>query len=184
MAVDILHNIFDLDAPFLVWKAIKDNMLPDTKDKEIYLTDIKRFCSLCDNLAIIGKPINDLDKCFHLSLYLWPKYQDFRLAILSKATYPTFSQFVLTLKGHEQVLLNNQVEKKCQIDYAQAFLGQHGSERGHSGWFQSQGYGFNSREEADSSKSNNESQWNNGHNNSKTQHMTSNKSSNTNPIIC
>lgn len=92
MVVDDLHYTFGLDTTFLVWKAIKDNLLSIMKEQEIYLIDnlirlkkedllvdknIKRFCSLCDNLAAISKPINDVDKCFHLSHGLGPKYQDF-----------------------------------------------------------------------------------------------------------
>lgn len=61
----------------------------------------------------------------------------------SKAPCPTFTQFVLALRVHEQVLLNNQVEKNRQMNYAQAFLVQCARGRGHGGRFQSQGHSLN-----------------------------------------
>lgn len=145
---------------------------------------IKRFCSLCDNLAAIGKPINDLDKCIHLSRGLGPKYQDFRLAMSSKAPYPTFTRFVLALRRYEQVFLNNQAETKRQMDYAQAFLGQHSCGRGCGGWFQLQGRGYNSGGRADSSKQSSGSQGNNGTQQSKNIAKEGNKSANTNTVVC
>lgn len=39
MSMDVLHHTFGLDTTFLVWKTIKDNLLPTTKVKEIYLTN-------------------------------------------------------------------------------------------------------------------------------------------------
>nr|XP_048337143.1 uncharacterized protein LOC125424291 isoform X2 [Ziziphus jujuba var. spinosa] len=103
---------------------------------------IKRFNTLCDNLAAIGKPVEDLDKCFHLSRGLGQKYQDFRLAMLSKQPYPTFTQFVLALRSHEQMLLDQEEVK--QIDLNQAFIGHRSRGRGNRGGgrFSSRGRGF------------------------------------------
>lgn len=45
---------------------------------------------------------------FHQCLILISLKLDFRLAMLSKYPYHSFTQFLLVLKGHEQVLLNAQ----------------------------------------------------------------------------
>lgn len=105
-----------MQTTFQVWHVIEKHLLPATKEKELFLSDclmrlkkgstiideyIKTFDSICNNLCAIGEPVNDLDNCFHLSHGLGHKYQDFRLAILSKALYPTFTQFILAIKSHE-----------------------------------------------------------------------------------
>lgn len=66
-----------------------------------YLID---FNLICDNLLAIGKPIKDLDKCFHFSRGLGLRYQSFRLAMFAKESYPTITQFTLALKDHEQAI--------------------------------------------------------------------------------
>ncbi|KAK3230465.1 hypothetical protein Dsin_002346, partial [Dipteronia sinensis] len=59
-----------------------------------YLRDFK---SIYDNLAAIKKPVPDLDKVFQFSYGLGPRYENFRVAMLSKAPYHTFSEFVPAL---------------------------------------------------------------------------------------
>ncbi|XP_060672183.1 uncharacterized protein LOC132799321 [Ziziphus jujuba] len=158
MTVDVLSFTFGLETAFSVWHAIEEQLLPATKEKEIYLTNrlmglkkgsatldkyLKNFNSICDNLSAIGKPVNDLDKCFHLSRGLGHTYQDFRLSMLSKPPYPTYMQFVLSLRSHEQVLSNFSGEKQG-LNQEYAFVGQrsHGTGRGPGGRFSSHGRGF------------------------------------------
>lgn len=119
MNMDVLT--FNLDTTCLIWKAIEDHLLPTMKKKEIFLIDqlirlkkgntlideyIKTFNFIFDHLTAIRKPIIDPDQYFHLSWGLWPKYQDIRLHMLYNAPYPTYTQFVLALKSHDEVLQN------------------------------------------------------------------------------
>lgn len=73
---------------------------------------ILKFSIIFDNLIAIGKPIDKLDKWFHLAHGLGPRYMDIHLPMLSKALYPSFTEFILALRKQEQVLLNHKMEKK------------------------------------------------------------------------
>lgn len=64
--------------------------------------------------------------------------------MLTKPPYPSFSQFMLALQGHEQSL-NAQKEEKIFIEHVQPFFGQRGREvhgRGGRSPFTSKGRGF------------------------------------------
>ncbi|XP_048334711.2 uncharacterized protein LOC112492535 [Ziziphus jujuba] len=64
--------------------------------------------------------------------------------MLSKAPYPSFTQFVLALKAHNQTLSNDQFEDSSRVDPTQAFLSSRGRGRGRQGgWFSSHGRCFN-----------------------------------------
>ena len=56
---------------------------------------------------------------------------DFRTAMLTKAPYPSFNQFVLALQGHEQTLSLHREEEKTYIQHVQTFFNQRG--RGQNG---------------------------------------------------
>lgn len=116
VSVDVLSFIFSMDTTFYLWQAIEEHLFPAIKEKEIFLNDslmtlkkgdftiedyIRKFTGLWDNLVAIGKPIGDLDKCFHLTRGLGLKCQDFCLAMLSKQPYSFFTQFTLALKAHK-----------------------------------------------------------------------------------
>lgn len=90
---------------------------------EEYLRDFK---SICDNLTAIKKPAPDLDKVFHFSKGLGPRYENFCITMLSKALYPFFNKFVLALQGHEQSVFTQKEEEKTLIEHAQAFFEQRG----------------------------------------------------------
>ena len=79
--------------------SLEEHLLPNTKEKEIRLKDnlgkkgslsikeyVRRFKSICDNLAAINKPMADVDKVFQLAGSLGLKYQDFHLAMLAYKT--------------------------------------------------------------------------------------------------
>lgn len=66
---------------------------------------LKKFKHNHDNFVAIGQPISNIDQVFKLAHGLGPKYQDFRLAMLTKPPYPRFNQLVLSLQGYEQVLI-------------------------------------------------------------------------------
>ena len=65
---------------------------------------LRKFKWLYDNLAAIRKPLDETNKVFQLARGLGPKYKDFRMVILSKGPYPSYIQFILSLKSHEQSL--------------------------------------------------------------------------------
>ncbi|KAH9689512.1 retrovirus-related pol polyprotein from transposon RE1 [Citrus sinensis] len=138
-----------------IWSSLEDQLLPMTKEKEVHLMDrlatlkkgslsveeyVRKYKHICDCLAAINKPVNDLDKVFGLARGLGYRYQDFKLAQLSKPPYPSFKQFVMALENHEQTLINFEEEKKNTINLAQAFFSQRG--RGNGGFFNSKGRGF------------------------------------------
>jgi len=105
---------------------------------------VRKYKHICDCLAAINKPVNDLDKVFGLARGLGYRYQDFKLAQLSKPPYPSFKQFVMALENHEQTLINFEEEKKNTINLAKAFFSQRGKRkgRGNGGFFNSKGRGF------------------------------------------
>ncbi|KAL9422473.1 hypothetical protein AB3S75_034695 [Citrus x aurantiifolia] len=102
---------------------------------------LRQFKILCDSLATIKKPIDELDKIFQLARGLGPEYRDFKIAMLAKPLYPSFTQFVSALQGHEQLLLDEAKEKKQHINHDRAFFGQRGRGRGNGGRFNSRGRG-------------------------------------------
>lgn len=95
---------------------------------------------LCDSLAFIKKPINELDKNFQLGRGLGLKYRDFRIIdMLAKPLYSSFTQIVSALQGHEQLLLDEVREKKQHINHEQTFFGQRKRGRGNKGRFNPKG---------------------------------------------
>lgn len=126
-----------LDTAHQVWKSVKETLLGITKENEINISEtlhclkkgdlpleeyIKRFKALCDKLAAMKKPLDDLSKC-SLQLEDWGnKYKEFRTAMLSKTPYPTFNQFVLSLKAHEQMNLLEEEGKALVPNINQSFL--------------------------------------------------------------
>lgn len=159
MTEEVLSSNIGMETAFHLWTSLEDQLLPVTKEKEVYLRDrmltlkknnltleeyTQKFKNLCDSLAAINKPVDDLDKVFNLARGLGPKYQDFRLAMLSKPPYPTFKQFLMALENHEQDLIAQEEETKNNYNQAQAFLSQRGRGRGRGG-YNSRGRGFSGR---------------------------------------
>ena len=87
------------------------------KKRNLSIDDyVRKFKSLCDNLATMKKPIDETKKVFQLARGLGPKYKDFHTAMLTKPLYPSFHQFVMALQAHEQLNFNN---------FDQTFIHQH-----------------------------------------------------------
>ncbi|KAK3194487.1 hypothetical protein Dsin_025797 [Dipteronia sinensis] len=82
----------------------------------------------CSNPSI-SSPINKRQMVFQFARGLGNQYMDFRTAMLTKPSIPSFSQFVLSLQGHEQTLASQREDKKTYIEHNQAFF----SERGRRG---------------------------------------------------
>ncbi|KAH9666463.1 hypothetical protein KPL70_020649 [Citrus sinensis] len=159
MTEEVMSGIVGVENAQQIWSSLEDQLLPMTKEKEVHLMDrlatlkkgslsveeyVRKYKHICDCLATINKPVNDLDKVFGLARGLGYRYQDFKLAQLSKPPYPSFKQFVMALENHEQTLINFEEEKKNTINLAQAFFSQRGKGkgRGNGGFFNSKGRGF------------------------------------------
>ncbi|XP_024041750.1 uncharacterized protein LOC112098966 [Citrus clementina] len=93
MTEEVLSSNIGMETAFHLWTSLEDQLLPVTKEKEVYLRDrmltLKKnnltlaeytweFKNLCDSLAAINKPVDDLNKVFNLARGLGLKYQDFR----------------------------------------------------------------------------------------------------------
>ncbi|KAL6350339.1 hypothetical protein AAG906_004288 [Vitis piasezkii] len=117
---EVLSLIVGIEFAYNTWKSLEDQLLPKTKQQE--------FKRICDNLAAINKPISDLDKVFQFARGLGPKYQDFRVAMLTNPPYPTFSQFVMALqKDLPQALaainnMNEEVDRNFMLILLQDVL--------------------------------------------------------------
>lgn len=153
---EVLLDLEDTSSAYNVWKSIENVILPQSKEKEILLTDslmsltkgsmsleqyLRTFKGFCDNLTAIGKPLDETIKVFHLARGLGPRYKDFRLAMLSKPPYPSYNQFVLSLQSHEQTLLLEE-SSNDHLEPHQAFYSRRGRGRGRGGRFNSSGRGF------------------------------------------
>lgn len=157
---EVQPSVTEDSTAYDVWSSLEEQLLPITVEKEGLLKNmlmtikkgsksldsfLKEFKSICDNLAAIKKPVDDLDKVFQLARGLGSKYENFRLAMVTKPPYPTFNQFVLALQGYEQTLNTQKEEEKDHVEYNQAFVSQRGrgrANRGNRGGFSSRGRGF------------------------------------------
>lgn len=99
-----------------IWSCLEDTYLQASKDKEFQLKQqlqtmnlgtksidkyIKKFKGICDSLMAIHKPIDEDSKVINFARGLGSKYKTFRTVMLGKTPYPTFNQFVTTLRGFE-----------------------------------------------------------------------------------
>ncbi|GKV50770.1 hypothetical protein SLEP1_g57465 [Rubroshorea leprosula] len=158
MNEEALSLVVSCDTAFQIWKCLKEHYLASTKEQELHLKGqlaikrgdsesledfIRKFKGVCDKLAAIRKPLDDLDKVFQLSRVVGIRYQPYNLAVLSKEPYPTFNQYTTGLLNNERDIQAIELESKDKTPaYSQVFVAQRG--RGHRG----RGYGgkhFNSR---------------------------------------
>ncbi|KAL9463183.1 hypothetical protein AB3S75_001062 [Citrus x aurantiifolia] len=163
MTKELLGMVIGAKSAYEVWSSLEEQLLPMAREKVVHLTDqlqtlkkgsltmdeyLRKFKTICDSLAAVNKPLDDMDKVFQLARGLRMEYKDFRVAMLAKPPYPSFNQFVLALQGHEQMLFNEKHYRKHQVNYdqtfliQQVFLSQRGRGRGNDGRFNSRGRGF------------------------------------------
>ncbi|GKV19425.1 hypothetical protein SLEP1_g29686 [Rubroshorea leprosula] len=160
MNEDSLSLVVGSNSAYEIWKCLEEHYLASTKEQELQLKGqltikrgsnesleafLKKFKNTCDSLAAINKPLDDLDKVFHLSRVVGSRYQPYNLAVLSKAPYPTFRQYILGLENTERDLnAEEEEEKNSAQNYGQVFIVQRG--RGNRGRgrrsFNSRGRGF------------------------------------------
>ena len=140
-----------------VWKSIENKLLPSSKEKEVLLNEtlmtltkgnmsldeyIRKFKVICDSLAAIKKPLDETNKVFQLARGLGPKYKDFRMAMLTKPPYPSYNQFIMSLKAHEQMIQLESRYSEHSTNHEQAYYGGRGRGRQYGGRFNSRGRGF------------------------------------------
>ena len=138
MKQEVLSLVFETEiaTAFDDWTSLQQQLLPITVNEghiKNMLISLKRgswsvaeylrdFKSICDNLATIKKLVLNFDKVFHFSHGLGPRYENFRIVMLSKAPYPYFNEFVLALQGHEQSLSARKEEEKNLLKIPKHFL--------------------------------------------------------------
>ena len=103
---------------------------------------IRKFKVICDSLAAIKKPLDETNKVFQLARGLGPKYKDFRMAMLTKPPYPSYNQFIMSLKAHEQMIQLESRYSEHSTNHEQAYYGGRGRGRQYGGRFNSRGRGF------------------------------------------
>ncbi|GKV27558.1 hypothetical protein SLEP1_g36720 [Rubroshorea leprosula] len=162
MNEEALSLVVGCDTANQIWRCLEEHYLVSSKEQELYLKGqlvtkrednesledfIRKFKGVCDRLAAIRKPLDDLDKVFHLSRVVGTRFQSYNLAVLSKAPYPTFNQYIAGLQNNDRDLQVAEQESKdktladAQVFVAQRGRGQRG--RGYGGRnFNSQGRGF------------------------------------------
>lgn len=89
---------------------------------------IKEFKGICDNIIAILKPLEKDSKVINFASGLGSKYTTLQTFILSKAPYPTFSQFVNTLRGLKMREDGDKQEAPTLIDLTMAFVTQKSQE--------------------------------------------------------
>ena len=116
MKEEMLSSILDAKMAYQVWTYLEEQLLPTTIKKEGLLKNmlvtikkgsrsldayLKDFKSICDKLLVIKKAVSGLDKVFQFAHGLGPKFENFRLAMMTKPPNLSFKQFVLALQRHE-----------------------------------------------------------------------------------
>ncbi|KAF7824604.1 Retrovirus-related Pol polyprotein from transposon RE1 [Senna tora] len=192
------------DTAYEIWTSIEEQLLPATVEKARWLKNmfmtikkgsrsleeyLREFKSICDNLAAIKESVSDQDKVFQFAHGLGPRYESFRVAMLTKPPYPSFSQFLLALQGHEQIQNSQKEEERNFIEHAQAFFGQRGRGRGRNGrnnrnHFNSQGRGFTPAGRCDGQSQQSHNGNSSNPNNSKGEKQQQNTSANKSKVFC
>ena len=139
MTEEVMLLLDGTETTFDVWNSLEEKLLPMTKEKDVKLTNrirgpkkgtrslneyIREFKGICDALAVVRKPVSDLNKVFQLAQGLRTKYMDFWVAMLSKPPYFSYNQFVLALQGHEQMIMTENEVNKELINHEQAYFTQ------------------------------------------------------------
>ena len=159
---ETLGLVIGLDSSQSVWNALKEAYAQDSQEREFTLRQqltylkkepsqslaehLRKFKSICDNLAAIGNPIPDKTKVYSLLANLGPKYESFT-TIMLKPPMPSYSEIVSLLLGFEQ--RNSWIEASHSPSYA--FYEQcnheqqqhnHNNRSPHNHQFTSKGRGF------------------------------------------
>ncbi|OMO87248.1 hypothetical protein COLO4_20725 [Corchorus olitorius] len=97
LSEEVLGLVVGLDTSAAVWQAFSDSFAQESQEREFYLQQslnmhrkgsnsmadyIRIFKNLCDDLAAIGKPVDDRTKVFTLLKGLGPDYESFVTTML------------------------------------------------------------------------------------------------------
>ena len=67
--------------------------------------------------------MDETNKAFQLARGLGHKYKDFRIAILTKPPYPSYNQFIMSLKAHEHMMQLEGENSEHSTNHEQAYYG-------------------------------------------------------------
>lgn len=92
------------------------------------------YCCRIKSLKIKGEKHgeevkDDENKVFQFANVKGPRYEGFRISMLTKPPYPSFSSFILALQGHEQSLASQKEEERTFLEHRKANFRQRGCGR-------------------------------------------------------
>lgn len=151
MSEEVLRMIIEAVSAHQVWPSLEEQLLPMMKEKIVYLKDhqmnlkkgslitneyIQKFKTIYDSLTAVNKPVDDGDKEFQLA-QTWTIISRLQSSNTSKISMPYILSVHFSLALHEQMLSNEQEDKKQFLNHEQAFFNQRGRGRNHEGCFNS-----------------------------------------------
>lgn len=137
MNEEALSLVVGLNIAHEVWEALSNSFTQGSQEREFHMQQclqlhrkgtftlfdyIWDFKSICDDLAVIGKPVEDKKKVFWLHNGLGRDYQSFVTTMLKPPT-PSYNEVITLLKSHETWNMIHCIEN--QSAQKVAFVGQH-----------------------------------------------------------
>ncbi|KAF8391041.1 hypothetical protein HHK36_023341 [Tetracentron sinense] len=154
---DVLSLVVGLESSKEVWNTLHDAYAQDSQEREFHLTQklqmlrkgtsslsdyIRVFKNICDDLAAIGKPLDDKKKVFWLLNGLGVEYKSFITTMLKPPT-PSYKEIIPLLQSHETWISTHETQQPN--NQTVAFVTQRGRgspNRGRYNNFSSRGRGF------------------------------------------
>ena len=155
---EVLGLVVGLDTSAEVWTALSNSFAQESQEREFYLQQsiqmhqkgnysmpdyIRIFKNLCDDLAAIGKLIDDRMKVFTLLKGLGPGYESFVTTML-KPPIPSYRDLVPLLQGHETMKNIHNPVSVNQPNHNLAFVGQRSTSFGGNQNFHRRGKQYSS----------------------------------------
>ncbi|PIA57119.1 hypothetical protein AQUCO_00600091v1 [Aquilegia coerulea] len=116
---EAMSEVLGLTCAADVWKTLEEVFSYKSKSREIQLKDelqlmkkgtqsvdeySRKFKLVCDQLAAMGKPVDDTDKVHWFLRGLGSEFRSFSTSVLSRPPLPTFKEIVPTLQSNELFL--------------------------------------------------------------------------------
>ena len=123
------------------WFALEVSFSHSSKTRELQLKDelqlmqhssrgvaeyARSFRSLCDQLSVIGKPVDDTDKVHWFLRGLGSDFKIFSTSILSQLSLPSFANLVLKALSHElfsRPILGDSSSQSAMVVHHGSFFG-------------------------------------------------------------
>lgn len=161
LSEEILGMVVGLDTATEVWKTLEDSFARDSQERKFYLSQklhmnrnkgtssindyICSFKEICDELAAIGKPVNDRNKVFAFLNGLAPGYESF-VTTMMKPPILSYKEIVPLLQSHDTIKNLHSTEGYGIPSHNVAFVGQYQSgnkkNKQRLEFFNSKGRGF------------------------------------------